>query len=90
MSEKRIPYLNADRHTSVPGGDCLTPIQVIQASADNRIRLQRVTAEAARLGYEIKPNAKINMFELDAALAGKDVGKRMALKKNLAFLRMIP
>lgn len=77
-------------HAAAASDHCLTPLQVVQANADNGIRLKRVCAEAARLGYQIKPAEKINMFELDSALAGKDVEARMRLKRNLAYLGMIP
>jgi hypothetical protein len=89
---QREGLLDASRavHAAAASDRCLTPVEVVRANADNAIRVKRVTAEAARLGYRIEPNQKISLFDLDEATRGKDVRARMDLKKNLAALCLIP
>ena len=41
------------------------------------------------MGYVMKENERVDMAKLDAALAGKDVGLRMALKSDMARMRLI-
>jgi hypothetical protein len=63
----------------------------MQAAADpqNLPLLKQAVATAQRLGFEIKPDETINTFELDRALAGKDLDERWALKTILHRLAMI-
>jgi hypothetical protein len=75
---------------ALPEREIITAMQAMAANPDNGIRIKRVVAEAARLGYEIKLNEKIDTFKMDEALKGKDVERRMTLKKNLAAMRLIP
>jgi hypothetical protein len=71
-------------------GECLTAIQAVAANPNrNAARVKRVLAESARLGFQIDPTSKIDLFAMDKALQGRDVAARMNLKLNLAFLRMI-
>jgi hypothetical protein len=85
------PEVHARHDTSVLPGwrECLSPIQAINANADNAIRVRRCMAEAKRLGFEIKPNEKIDLFKLDEALKGKDVERRISLKRNLHAMGML-
>ena len=76
--------------TVMPEREVITCMQAMSANPNNGVRIKRVAAEAARLGYEIKFNEKIDMFALDAALKGKPVEARMSLKRNLAAMNLIP
>jgi hypothetical protein len=52
--------------------------------SDSNFKLhQRIKAEAARLGFDYTPGRKVDPFQLDAALRGKDISARLALKANL-------
>jgi hypothetical protein len=68
----------------------LTPIQAANAFGPNAFGLVRnVMSRAGRMGYVMRENEKVDMAKLDAALAGKDVTERMALKASMARLRLI-
>jgi hypothetical protein len=69
-------------------------LTLVQAAANpsNKIRLARIIAEARRLGAEIQIDdcGKVDMVALDRDLRGKDVERRMSLKRNLAMMNLIP
>jgi hypothetical protein len=76
----------------LPAREVLTGVQAVAANPDlNTVRVQRVCAEARRLGgYQIKLDEKINVHELDAALrSSPDIEGRMRLKANLHALGML-
>jgi hypothetical protein len=87
---ERTGNVRATAAPVLPERECLTCIEVIAANEDNAVRVRRVIAEAKRLGFEIRANQKIDIFKMDEALKGKDVERRMTLKKNLAAMRLIP
>ena len=68
----------------------LTPLQAANAFGPNAFGLVRnVMSRAGRLGYVMKENERVDMVKLDAALAGKEISSRLALKADLARLQMI-
>jgi hypothetical protein len=50
---------------------------------------QQIKAAAARLGFDYRIGQKVDPFELDRALAGKDVQKRIELKNNMIRLGVL-
>jgi hypothetical protein len=66
----------------------LTPLQAANAGA-NSGHVRNVMSRAARLGYRMKENEKIDLVELDRVLAGKDTLERIALKTDMSRLRLI-
>jgi hypothetical protein len=89
LDNQRVGNGGQVRAAAVPARECITAMQAMGANPDNGIRIKRVVAEAARLGYEIRLNEKIDTFALDQALKGKDVEQRMRLKRNLAAMNLI-
>jgi hypothetical protein len=86
----RASHVHARHDTPVlPERECLSPIQAINANAGNAIRVRRCVAEAKRLGFQIELDSKIDPFKLDEALRGKDVERRMSLKRNLHAMGML-
>jgi hypothetical protein len=84
----RITTLSAG--TAEEAREKLTPLQAANAFGPNAFGLVRnVISRAGRLGYVMKENEKVDMVKLDAALAGKEISSRMALKADLARLRLI-
>jgi hypothetical protein len=54
------------------------------AVTESNFRLhQQIKAAAARLGFDYRIGEMVDPFELDQALAGKDVQKRLELKNNM-------
>ena len=79
-------------HAATAPGPSLTRRTPLQAAADdsqNIALIRNVTARARRLGYEIHEDQMIDVVELNRALANKDALDRMALKTDLARLRLI-
>jgi hypothetical protein len=69
----------------------LTPMQAAAAhNGRNKDLLRSVTAQAKRLGFLIQENELIDVNKLDAAMAGKNVTERLAIKSALAKLALIP
>ena len=69
----------------------LTPLQCSQArNGANKDLLRSVMASARRMNFVIKENELIDTMALDAALKGRDVTERFALKSALAKLALIP
>jgi hypothetical protein len=68
----------------------LTPIQAANAFGPNAFGLVRnIMSRAGRMGYVMRENEKVDMAKLDTALAGKDVTQRIALKADMARMRLI-
>jgi hypothetical protein len=75
----------------LPKRPLLTPMQAAEAKGGrNRDLLKSVMAQAKRLGFTIKENEHVDVVALDAAMAGKDVTQRLAIKSALAKLALIP
>jgi hypothetical protein len=69
----------------------LTPIQAAAAkNGANKDLLRSVMAQAKRMGFVIKENEIIDTVALDAAMAGKDVTQRLAIKSALTKMSLIP
>jgi hypothetical protein len=69
----------------------LTPLQASQAkNGANKDLLRSVMARAQRLGFTINLDDKhVDVVALDAAMAGKDVSERLAIKATLAKMGLI-
>jgi hypothetical protein len=68
----------------------LTPIQAANAFGPNAFGLVRnIMSRAGRMGYVVKENERVDLVKLDAVLAGKNVTERIALKADMARLRLI-
>jgi hypothetical protein len=68
------------------------PITLIQAAArfPHRVNLiKQLQSRARSLGYDLKDNEPINVFELDRALAGKNIDQRFALKTDMRALGLL-
>jgi hypothetical protein len=60
------------------------------AVTESNFRLHKqIQAAAARLGFDYRIGEKVDPFELDRALAGKDITARMTLKNNLMRLGVL-
>jgi hypothetical protein len=67
----------------------LTPIQAANAGPNNAHLVRNIMARAARLGYRMKENEKVDPVEMDRAFAGKDVGSRLQIEADMSSLRLI-
>jgi hypothetical protein len=51
---------------------------------EQNIRIhQQIRAAAARLGFNYRIGEKVDPFELDQALRGRDIQERLTLKNNM-------
>jgi hypothetical protein len=76
---------------ALPKRPLLTPVQCAAAkNGANRDLLRSVTAQAKRMGYTIEDDKHVDVGKLDAAMKGRDVTERLALKSALAKLALIP
>jgi hypothetical protein len=67
----------------------LTPIQAANAGPNNAHLVRNLMARAARLGYRMKENEKVDLVEFDRCAAGKSVDERMSWKTHAARLKLI-
>jgi hypothetical protein len=64
--------------------DGIESMAAAAAVTESNFRLhQQIKAAAARLGFDYRIGEMVDPFELDQALAGKDVQKRLELKNNM-------
>jgi hypothetical protein len=68
----------------------LTPAMVASASTENLHKVRQLRARAARMGYTIAENEKVDVQALDAAIRHCGVSDRIALKAELFKLNLIP
>jgi hypothetical protein len=98
----RIPYESSTagmfassdgtKTTPMRGRPTVTVNELLQERGDDAIvrRLNKVTHQARRLGFDIPADRFIDVHELDQAISGRgDRIEKMALKANLAALRLI-
>jgi hypothetical protein len=76
---------------ALPKRQLMTPLQASQVkNGANRDLLRSVMASARRMGFVIDMDKQVDSVALDAALKGRDVTERLALKSALAKLALIP
>ncbi len=89
MAENAMHAATAPNNPSLTRQQLRTPLQAAADDSQNIALIRNVTARARRLGYEIHEDQMIDVVELNRALANKDALDRMALKTDLARLRLI-